>query len=306
MHLKNVIIWAKLKLFVRHTQIHTLSNMSHNSAGVEFITPLIKKTDATVVENNVAQGYLVLESDAIPHIEGFEQETKSQDSQMLLNEAAGPRVDVWVKITRIVFMANAALSCLIVTGMLPYEFLTIEERPNTVIYMCIGCALASLTFYITMIACRRAWFALSLLVAWGFTYYAVVICIAGIMRDLSPLQFGMITAVQSLAVIVYSITSPANVDPLRAFYAMAAVGVMGWAVGLYAFITQRDWIPAIILLVATFASAAYSAVEIHFVTRFNLSKKDCIEAVICFYGDPVIQAYKKIAQISRSQSEGDL
>jgi hypothetical protein len=280
--------------------------MSHNTAGVEFITPLIKKTDATIVENNAAKGYLVLESDALPHLDGYEEETKSADSQLLINEAQGPRVDVWVKIVRIVFMTNAALSCFIVTGMVPYEFLTIEERPFTVIYMLVGSGLASLTFYFTMIACRRAWFALTLFVAWGFTYYAVVICIAGIMRDLSPLQFGMITAVQSLAIIMYTIASPANVDPLRSFYAMSIVGVMGWAVGLYAFITQRDWVPAILLLLATFASAGYSALEIRFVTRFNLSKKDCIEAVITFYGDPVIQALKKISQISQRESQVEL
>ena len=245
-----------------------------------------KDDDLQVLEGEGGHEMLIITS--IPEFDELMLEEVEEEQNMLVDEAQGPRMDIWVKVTRVIFMVNTMVSALVLTGFIPYQFLLNDERIY-IRYVLLGIWITiCLTLYVCMAIWRRARLASTLFVFWAISYYALVIDIAAIIEDFAPLQFALVTFAQSLYVIVYTIYSPSYVDAWKSFYIMLIMGLLAWAMGLYAFIEQQDWVPATLLLIASVLSAAYSAVEIHYVTRYSVSWEDCVEAVIRFYTDPII------------------
>lgn len=225
---------------------------------------------------------------------GLEEEESFLDSDMLIDEAMGPRIDIVVQVTRAVFMVNTVCSLLLLTGFIPYSYLTFDESSN-IRFIILGIWLAiSVVFYILMAIWRRSKMALAFFMMWILSYYILVVDIAAILHDFTPLQFGLITFAQYLFIVVYTVWSPAVADAWKSLYIMLGMGLLAWGMGIYAFILQKDWIQAVILFIAMVVNAGYSAIQIRYMTRYNVSNEDILEATIRFYADPAIWVYNKI------------
>jgi len=269
-------------------------------SNADLLVELNKKDDdLQVIENNTDKQYVIVQTD-LPMFDDEEPDNMNNplaiDSNLISNEIHGPAIDVLTRVIRVMFMINALLSCFVLTGFVPYQFLVLDETRIVSIVVFIITSIISTTFYILMGIFSEHRHALVLFVLWVFPYYTAVISFAGILRNFAPLQLGLVTALQSFSIVLYTVINPVNVDPWKSFYVMLIMGLVGWLSGIYAFIVQRDWISAIILLVASVASAAYSAIQIKHVTRYSVSEKDYIKAIIQFYADPLVYVIEKIKQ----------
>jgi len=251
-----------------------------------FIEELSKKDDnLRVIEES--DTVLVFETDVDLGQVSEDEDTFEPETMM----------NIFVRIIRVIFVTHTVLATMItLVGFLPDEFLVVQEPAKVAVFSLICTLLMSLGLYIAMIVLREHEYALSIFYFWGFSAFLVSVSLAGVLRDISPLQFSMCVAMQSASVLIYTYISPKNVDPWRSYYIMLLVGLFGWMTGLYVFIKEQDWITAAVLLVLIVLSAAYSAVQIHYVTRYHLGEKELIKAIIQFYSDPVIYLYAKILE----------
>lgn len=249
-----------------------------------------KDSDLRVIEDNQMDGYVQVET-SIDFGGADPLDTASDpfyvDENLIKNELTGQQKDVFVRILRVMFMANALLSFFIATGFIPYQFLVVDEARIVSIVVFVITAIISTVLYVALTLLVNHRHALALFVLWVFPCYTAIISFAAIIRDIAPLQLFTITALQSCSVILYTVVSPRIVEAWKSFYIMLIVGLMGWCVGLLAFISQQDWVSAGLLAIAMLGTAAYGAMEIHFVGRYCLDEKDLIKAVIQFYTDPL-------------------
>lgn len=250
-----------------------------------FVQELMKKDDdAEIIEYNSTG---VVYETLVP-VEELKEDTPKSE----------PMIDIFVRITRVIFLSHATLFVLLTAvAFLPDEFLATHETQSVSIFMFIHILVISLALYIAMIVMREHQYALHMFYAWGFSVYFVSVSLASILHDISPLQYSFCVALQACSILVYTYWSPRDVDPWKSFYIMIIVGIVGWMTGLYVFIKEQDWITAGVLFVLIIASAAYSAVEIHYVTRYNVGEKELTKAIIQFYSDPVIWVYARILKL---------
>jgi hypothetical protein len=222
---------------------------------------------------------------------GDEEENTLIDSHMLADEATSTVMDVNVRVIRHIFMINAIVSFAILTGFIPYQFLVYDERHSVDIVVLAMAASLFLVTYIIMAAIRKTRYATIIFVFWVVEFYITSVSLSSVLNDLAPLQFSMITFIQSLGMIVYTVWSPSYINPWYSYYTMTLLGILSWGVGLYAFIEQRDWISASVLLLVTMGVSGYYAAQTHLATRFSLSAEDKMDATIRFYADPIIYPY---------------
>ena len=251
------------------------------------------KKDSDAIVTQESDGSITIDSELFQDENGL---TSDDEMNTLIDDTMRTRYDVTIQVTRIPFMVNCILSCLIITGFIPYQFLVYDEPKNVSIGILIASIILCFILYIIMAIFRRNKYIPFVFALWTITYYTVIISIAAIMRDFTPLQFGLITFLQSVSILAYCAWSPSFIDYSISFYLMLAMGIIGWIIGLYAYISKYDWIAAILLLAATIGSSFYLSIQIKHMSRYCLSYADCVESVIRFYTDPIIIAYEKIKE----------
>lgn len=240
-----------------------------------------KDDDLKVLENNQKEGYVVVESSI-----DFSTEDSINDD-LMENDSNDIHMDVFVRIIRYMFFVTGLISGFVSTGCIPFYFLVKDETQIVSIIIFILTSIVSTVFYILMTVFVEHRHALVFFVLWIFPYYSAVFSFAAIIENIAPLQFAMICCMQSCSIIVYSIVSPRMIDVWKSFYIMVSVGVLGWILGLFAFITEQDWVSATLLGVVMILTSVYMAFQIQFVNRYSLAEKDLIKAVIQFYADPL-------------------
>ena len=252
----------------------------------DFVEELLKKDDdATNIEIDGSS----ITYDTIVDIDPDEEQ---------LAPKLEPMMDIFVRITRVIFLSHATLATLITfVAFLPDEFLATHETQSISVFILIHVLVICLALYIAMIVMREHKYALNMFYAWGFSVYFVSVSLASVLHDISPLQFSFCVALQGCSILAYTYVSPRHVDPWKSFYIMLIVGVFGWMTGLYVFIKEQDWITAGVLFALIVGSAAYSAIEIHYVTRYNVGEKELTKAIIQFHSDPVIWVYARILKM---------
>lgn len=258
----------------------------------ELLVELRKKDDnlEVIMENNEVVLLTSLPDEDL----GFDEEETFVDSYMVIDEITGPNVAIMVQVVRSVFMVNTVCSLVLLTGFIPYAYLTYDQNSN-VRFIILGIWLAiSVVFYILMSIYRRSQYALAFFIMWLISYFILVVDIAAILHNFTPLQFGLITFAQYLFIVVYTVWSPTMTDAWKSFYIMLCLGIIGWGMGIYAFILQRDWVQAVILFVAMVLNAGYSAIQIFYMKNYSVSNEDLLEATIRFYAEPIIWLYNKI------------
>jgi hypothetical protein len=244
---------------------------------------LIKKIDAEVIEETA--DFVLLRVDAEP-----EHEPEPEPVEQT-------HVDVLVRIVKLLFMVNGTLGLCIATGYMPYQFLVLDERRTVSMVLCITGASVGLLLYagmLVLVRLRYMWPATLLFSLWAMNAYVVAVALAASLRNLAPLQMAMIVALQSFGVLVYAAWNRAHIDAWRALYLMLGLGFIGWALGIYAYVVEWDWISAVVLLFASIGSALYCAMQIPRVSRYRLDRDDMIRAVVEFYGEPAVYISERV------------
>ena len=259
----------------------------------QLLTELQKKDDDAQIVGE-ENGYMYIDTSIeLEH----EIDIALSDPNMLAHEAERPMMDIFKQIARIMFVSVGSFSFVTMTlGFLPYEVLMVDESRQASLILLIVNSILAFIAYVVMTLYRKHEKAPFLLITWYFFHFMTTVSLSSFIRDLSPLQFCMITTVQAFSMFVYTYATNEKVDHWKAFYIQLLVGICAWLMGLYAFTQQRDWITACLLFLATILAAVYSSIQLIHLDRYSMSDKDLVLCVIQYYGDPVIYLYNKIKQ----------
>lgn len=249
----------------------------------EFADSLLKKDDdATILDVDPYTGDLLIET-SISDLPG-----EIVPSTLLEDERDQMLMDILVRMTRILFLVNALMAFVaIMIGTVPY-FVLLTLPKEAALYTTIAFGAYCVGLYFVMLATHE----LSFTIAWMFTLCMTLGAASAVVRDVAPLQAATIVFMQSIAVVMYTAYSRRKVKVWVATTAMLVVGLIVWVIGIYAFIEQQDWISGGVVLALSVAFAAYSGLQVRYIDRYSLSKKDMTRAVVNFYGDPILWVFR--------------
>lgn len=248
----------------------------------DTITDLQKKDDDLLVVAESEDGAIIETTlEILP-----DDVVVEEQSTLLEDERAGPIMDVSVKMVQILFLVNALMAFMaIMLGTVPYFMLRLTPAA---IYVMGGLWAVCVLSYAFMLAIQSRVFVFM----WFFLLCMALGATCAVVRDAAPLQIAAVVFLQSIGVVLYTAVSPRELSTRLAVALMLATGLACWLIGIYAFVTQQDWISAGIVIALSVLFAAYSGLQIHHVNRHALTKERMLKAVINFYGDPVLFCIK--------------
>lgn len=190
-----------------------------------------------------------------------------------------------VRIVRHVFVINVSIAFLYALfGMVPYSLM--EEGPRIVAYTLLGSSIV-----LSVLCAALMYFyrdhrvaGVSLFAMWVFITFFVVCSLAATLHSFAPFQACTIFFIQCTAGLLYCLYAGKDqVSPYWAAMIMMGSGLAVWALGLYAFINQQDWIESgLLFLVCVLFAPLYSALEIKFIMgRYNM--EELVKANIEFF-----------------------
>ena len=211
-------------------------------------------------------------------------EISKVDDSMLKNEMNRPSITaIHVQITLILFLTNATIAFSTLTlGMAPYSLLRLLPK-QIALYVFISLISTNVLLYLLMIWLKNA----PSIIIWASSLILTMGSLCAVLDDIAPLQIAAIIFAQSILVALYTIISPRHIKPWLASLLMIMVGVGVWAIGIYAFIKQADWISAGIIFGLITIFAIYSSIQILYADRYTLSYNNITQAITNFYADPL-------------------
>lgn len=216
------------------------------------------------------------------------------DDELLARERKRRLVPVEIRMVRFVFGIQMMTALFVATlGYIVYYILNYDETRHVariafvVSFVCVGLE------YAAMVATRTLpdYVVAPLLLLFIFTVAVWCGALSSIAHNIVPLQSCASVMVQSCAVYAYTLEEPGNqvVDPLYVGGYMAVGHVVAWLVGIFVFVRQSDWVWALALLGFGMGYAMYGVWQIANITRYCLSQRDRMMALVHFYIDPVVQ-----------------
>lgn len=100
--------------------------------------------------------------------------------------------------------------------------------------------------------------ALVTFVLWTTSSAMVVGFLAALSYNISPVQFMALSWTQSVVLVVYSRLSPRNMSLNVATALMAMFTIVVWCLFIYAFVVERDWLAAGIILALALVLVGYN------------------------------------------------
>ncbi len=186
------------------------------------------------------------------------------------------QLSIPVRIVRHVLVINIAIAFLYtVFGLVPYSLL--EKAPRVVPWTLFGASLAScLVCGFFMHRYRKHPVAgISLYVMWILITFVVVSSFAAALKSMAPFQGCTIFFMQCIVALLYCLyAGKDNVNPWWAAGLMLFAGLCVWAVGLYCFLHEQDWVTSgFLFVVCVLGLPLYTSYEIHLIMqRYNLEE----------------------------------
>lgn len=237
------------------------------------------------------QGAIYLESELIP----VQEPDKS--NSLVADAATALPVDMKIRSVYNVFLAQsfASLACLTL-GMPFYNW---ELEHVVVLCLTIVFAICCGFTYLLMLVFRKTQPYAAMFIWFCFVLCGVIVtgCTAALVSNVSPFQLMMMLWMQSIVVIIYTITSTRSMSCWYAFAYMCLMSIVVWGLFIYAFVIEHDWIASIVILCLGLACAGYEAFEIHLMLEeycYGNSWEDIILSIITLYGDPVLRIIKAL------------
>lgn len=263
----------------------------------DFLDELTKKDeDAELVEYDNFTGSMIVSTRL--NI-GEEIDIEGEIDRALQEVSQGePHIDVLVQLIRLIFLINAAVAFEItIVGFLPEELMQYALTRKINAYILGNSAFLSCVLYFVMIVYREHQYAIFILVSWLGSVFCLCVSLSALIEDIIIMQFTACVALQSVSVIAYSFYNRTEIDAWKSFYIMITVGISVWLLNIYSFVIDSSvvrWVFCVLLLFSIVGTSSYCALQIHRISRYSLSYKDRVLAVIQFYGDPAIEIWNKI------------
>lgn len=190
-----------------------------------------------------------------------------------------------VRIVRHVFVINVGIAFLYALfGLVPYTLLL--EVPKVVPYTLLGvsslmCVVCLLLMHIFR---EKKAAGTALLSMWICITFLVMCSLAASLDSFAPFQACTIFFIQGIVGLIYCLFAGKDrVNPWWAALIMMVAGLVIWAIGLYSFIREQDWITSgLLFFVCVLLSPLYSALQIHMImTRYNM--EELLKANIEFF-----------------------
>lgn len=186
------------------------------------------------------------------------------------------QISIPVRIVRHVLVINISIAFLYsVFGLVPYSLL--ERAPRAVPWALFGVSLAS-TLVCGFLMHRHRKHrvaAISLYVMWILITFVTVSSFAAALQNLAPFQGCTIFFIQCIVALLYCLyAGKDNVNPWWAAGLMLFAGLCVWAIGLYCFLNEQDWLTSgILFFVCVLFLPLYTSYEIHLIMkRYNLEE----------------------------------
>lgn len=212
------------------------------------------------------------------------------DDSVVEQTITEPLADIRVQSILFIFAGNSAVQFiwLILSGLLYY----LNAYEPSLIIICITAPLFCVSYAI-MLWLRSV--SMIPFIVWVLNAGVMMGSISVLVNNVAPMQLTLLFLVQSFTMLAYAKLSPRMIETLHAMAFMFVVTLVTWAVFIFAFVEQHDWVGGIVILFISFAAIGYSAWQIRLTEgRYNVSWKDIKLSIVQFYGDPLIQAYCEI------------
>ncbi len=218
------------------------------------------------------------------------------NSNLISDAAQEPLADMHIQTCFYIFTANAFF-CLgvILVGMLPYYHYFGPEISLMGFVICIS---ASIPCYVAMaftLSIGRTHAAIGLACVWWLCIAGVVGFMSAVLYNIVPLQFMLVSMMQSLAIVCFSRQSPYWMPWGSAALVMLSVTVLVWCASIYAFVIEADWGYAGGMASAAILLIAYNARQIHRSKERKGASWDAIaESVLGYYCFDVLHWMEKM------------
>lgn len=217
-------------------------------------------------------------------------------SSLLLEETITlPLPDIRVQNILFMFIGNAVTQIfwLFASGSIFYWNNALPQK-TLIVLVSVFTPLFALS-YIVMVTLRNthAQAALCALISWVLSGGFLMGFIALIVHNVSTIQLSLILLLQSSTVMAYARLSPRHISSVNAMAFMAVCTLVAWAIGIFAFVEERDWAGGISILVICLLIVCYHGYQIRVSEgRYDMSWKSIQLSVIQFYGDPITEPLK--------------
>jgi FtsH-binding integral membrane protein len=264
-----------------------------------------KDDDARALQDNAGNIYIETDQPLVTAASMVDDASKSMDTfvkETVLNDhiledaIVEPIADIRVKTVMYMFMANAAVMLLwfLVGGTLYYWNMVWSNTASAIV---MGIAAAFFVFcYILMLYIRTTHTTLALvsLCGWAVSGSVMIGGVASLSHKVAPIQLVLLILMQCFAMMAYTKLSPRFISTLHSMAYMFVVTLVVWALFIFAFVQERDWVGGILILVVAFGIIGYHGWQIRIVEgRYSLSWPDIQLSIIQFYGDIILEPATK-------------
>lgn len=217
----------------------------------------------------------------------FVKETVLND-HVLEDAIVEPMPDIRIKTLMYMFMANAAVMMLwfLLGGTLYYWNSVWSNKASAIL---LGVAVACFVFtYILMLCVRltNPTVALVCLSGWAVSGSLLVGAASALAHKVAPIQLALLILMQCFVMLAYTKLSPRFVSTVSSMMYMLVVTLLVWALFVFAFVEERDWVGGIVIFALSMGTLLYHGWQIRIVEgRYSLSWSDIQLSIIQFYGD---------------------
>ena len=221
------------------------------------------------------------------------------DDTLIERELKQRLVPVEIRMLRFVFGIQMMTALFVAThGYIVYYILNFDETHKVALITMLLSTVCIIAGYVGLFLGRneKDFIVVPLLGLFVCVVTMWVGAVCSLFHTMVPLLACASVMTQSCAVYAYSL-DPSGRDALDPYYAagyMAIGHVLAWLLGIFDFVREAAWVWAIVLFLFGFLHVAYATWQIANITRYCLSHKDRILALVHFYVDPALQLYKHL------------
>lgn len=219
-------------------------------------------------------------------------------SDMLLDEAMqGALPDIRIQIVFYIFCVNAvfAMGCMFF-GAVPYYHYFGENETRIGLWTSLACLVVAF-ITMTFLVWRKLHINVAILaslVLWISTIELVGFASATLV-NIAPIQFMAIVFLQSISIVAYTRFSPRLVSMQIVIAVQIVATIVAWALSIYGFIVEADWIGGGVLLLLSAASIAYNVRAIYATEdRYDASFEQGVNAILDFYCGWAVEGIKHL------------
>lgn len=198
-----------------------------------------------------------------------------------------PHINASIRIVRHTFVCLALISFIIsLYGIVPL-YLLLKDYIISISLLC-SSLFMSVLFYVFLFLVENTKWGLPTFIMYIFNIYIVLCSLAGVLHSLAPFQGCLILFIECLSIILLGFCFKDNVKVNYAIFTMMGSGLIFWGVGIFAFLTENDWISSgVLFILCIVAFPLYAGLQIHRINSNLYHTKEVDRVLIRFITDPI-------------------